>query len=127
MFGFGKEKKQISPVAQLVVENKPSRFNKQVMAFAGLRKNMWVAVDMIGVSPIVGILTAVTADGMGEVTKVKPDGTTMMILVGDKAAPDVLTVPLSTIRNAYINEIPSSRHSGEDQLRSMGYTNKGGA
>lgn len=93
--------------------------NVRALDAAGLRIGMWVTT-----SNGVGILTGCRIDGLGEVTLAKPDGTTKMELNSDdKAVPAVCCRALVDLRAAFIEEIPASRHEGEDHLRGFGYVN----
>ena len=74
----------------------------------------------------VGIMTGCRIDGFGEVTLVKPDGTTHMTLdAADKAVPDVRVIDMDAIHRAAINDIPESRRGNPAALSIMGYTNGG--
>lgn len=89
---------------------------------ADLRKGMW-AVTKDG---DVGIITGCRIDALAEVTLIKPDGSTRMMLdENDKAIPHVVLSELADLRPAYIEEIPEARHEGEDHLRSFGYKRGG--
>jgi hypothetical protein len=116
--------------------------NKPALDAAGLRRGQWVVcADGIGILTACGdvvIEEAVYSDDEQEdgtvdlikpeviglratVTLVKPDGTTLVELLHDKAVPALRIVEIETLRAAYIEEIPDTRHEGADHLRSFGY------
>lgn len=74
-----------------------------------VRIGMWVLTD-----EGVGILT-----DNDEVTLVKEDGTTKMVLVEDVAVPHKVTV--TTITQATIEQIPVSRRGSTEFMYSLGY------
>lgn len=93
--------------------------NTHALDAAGLRRGMWAKSTM---GHGLAIITGARIDGMAEITLQKQNGTTLMELdEQDQAVPAVRVVEMSTLRMAYIEEIPESRHEGADHLRSFGY------
>lgn len=109
---------QLEAPQSLVVPPTAPFVHHDALRGADLRKGMW-AVTKDG---DVGIITGCRIDAMAEVTLIKPDGSTRMMLdENDKAIPHVVLSELADLRPAYIEEIPASRHEGEEHLRSFGY------
>jgi hypothetical protein len=102
--------------AEFIVPPRPY-VNQQALETAGARIGMWVVHD-----GQLGILTGCGADGVATVTLQKADGTTLMELdASDNAVPATRHADLSSLRAAYIEEVPASRHEGEAHLREFGY------
>lgn len=107
----------IYPAQQAARVDLPRPFvNMHALDVAGLRRGMWV---MSGAG--LAIITGARLDGLAEVGLQKPDGTTMMEIVDDKAAPAVRLVDMDSLRAAHIEEIPTSRYENASQLRALGY------
>lgn len=101
----------------LVVPSERPFVNTYALDNAGLRRGMWV---MSGAG--LAIITGARLDGLAEITLQKPDGATRMELSEqDQAVAAVRVVDMTTLRAAHIEEIPDSRHEGEDHLRGFGY------
>jgi hypothetical protein len=119
--------------AQSLVVPQRSGIHHATLADAGLRSGMWVAPadnsELVALGTgIVGILTGCTSEGVAEVTLVKPDGTTQMALGdNDQAVPATLSVPVDSLRQAYLDEIPEPRRGNPATLARMGYVERGSA
>lgn len=109
------------PVQSIVVPASPF-VHLGAIAAASLRQGMWVLTK----DDQVGILTGCRLDTTAEVTLIKPDGTTQMVLdANDRAVPAIVLCALSDLRPACVEDIPKSRHDGADHLRSFGYKMRG--
>lgn len=108
-------------VRAVVVPASAARINTAAIEAAGRTLREWVMTPANGV----GILTGCGADGLGEVTIIKGDGTTHMVIdADDKAVPLVVPVDLAVLRRAYIDEVPACRHPDVDHdahMRSFGF------
>lgn len=114
------------PKSVIAIPNRPV-LDKFVLQTFALRKGMWVHSIQEMSDPLgyVGILTGCSADAIAEVTVTKPDGSNVMTLnEHDHAVPLVVFVHVSTLRQAYIDEIPLPRRPRLDVLRSLGYQTK---
>jgi hypothetical protein len=114
----------IHPAQSVIVTPRRPFVHKPALHAAGLRTGMWVATS----DGDIGILTGCGIDSIGEVTLVKGDGTDRMMLdENDKAVSMRAMKRLETLRQAYIEEIPSQRRPDVDSLRRLGYRNQPGA
>jgi hypothetical protein len=98
------------PVVEVVEAVSPQMFKVEVVD--GPRLGMWVITDKG-----VGILSA-----NNEVVLVKEDGTNKLVVEGDKAVPEKITV--DTITQANIEDIPVSRRPNTGALYTLGYKHK---
>lgn len=107
----------VEPQSMVIAKSRPF-VNQAALDSASLRKGMWVFKD-----GQIGIITGCRIDALVEVTLIKPDGTTHMMLdANDKAVPEVVLSSVSNLRRATISEIPEPRRPSLDALQSMGYT-----
>jgi hypothetical protein len=108
-------------VQSLVITPDRPYLNRAALKAFVVRKGMWAVVD-----GKVGILTGCDKDMIAEVTLIKPDRTTVMVLnADDQVVPARLYVPLDQVRRAYLEELPTGREMMDvESLRSLGYCNR---
>lgn len=113
---FARKSTAIEPKSMVIPAARPF-LNQAALDSSGMRKGMWVVSG-----GQTGIITGCRIDALVEVTLIKPDGTTRMMLdAADKAVPEVVLSNVSNLRRATISEIPESRRPSLDALQSMGY------
>lgn len=110
------------PVARtMVVPVEQPFINVAALKDAGRQIAEWVMTPANGL----GILTGCGIDGKAEVTLIKEDGNTKMMLdANDQPIPMVIGADLLSLRRAYLDEVPASRHPDvdhESHMRSFGF------
>lgn len=112
----------IDPNARtLVIPVERPFINMAALKASGRQNAEWVMTPSNGL----GIISGCGIDGRAEVTLVKEDGKTKMMLdADDKPVPMVINVDLPDLRRAYLDEVPASRHPDVDHeahMRSYGF------
>jgi len=112
IFGFNIDRKHPDARVHEVVPAQPG-FDRFGLTQRGLRPGMWVMRN--GEWPRAGILTELTADGMARVMTTQEDGTNQLSVL----------LPVQSIRQAFLDEIPTPRrHKRTDLLVAMGYARR---
>lgn len=95
--------------------------NVAALKDAGRQMAEWVMTPSNGL----GILTGCGIDGKAEVTLIKENGNTKMMLdANDQPIPMVISAGLPSLRRAYLDEVPAARHPDvdhESHMRSLGF------
>jgi hypothetical protein len=98
--------------------------DKQALTAAELRPGMWVRLK----DASIGILTGCSAEGVAEVTRIKPDGSTLMELgENDQAVPAIVLARAQDLKQADIEDIPEQRRPPFESLYALGYQHRSAA